>query len=72
MLLKLDLLFRGYFKNEDTLEALKTANEILNMQSDSNLDEPGQHMAASLDLYEQAAENYIADPLGAEPKTLNS
>ena len=56
-------LSRLFQKRGDTLEALKTANEILNMQSDSESDEPGQDMAASLDLYEQAAENYIADPL---------
>ena len=56
-------LSRLFQKRGDTLEALKTANEILNMQSGSEPDEPEQDMAASLDLYEQAAENYIADPL---------
>ena len=56
-------LSRLFQKRGDTLEALKTANEILNMQSGFEPDEPEQDMAASLDLYEQAAENYIADPL---------
>ncbi|QSH91701.1 tetratricopeptide repeat protein [Treponema medium] len=56
-------LSRLFQKRGDTLEALKTANEILNMQSGAESDEPEQDMAASLDLYEQAAENYIADPL---------
>lgn len=56
-------LSRLFQKRGDTLEALKTANEILNMQSGSESDEPEQDMSASLDLYEQAAENYIADPL---------
>jgi len=56
-------LSRLFQKRGDTLEALKTANEILNMQSGSESGEPEQDMAASLDLYEQAAEKYIADPL---------
>ena len=47
----------------DTLEALKTANDILNLQSGSKIDTHEQDIAAALDLYEQAAENYIADPL---------
>lgn len=56
-------LSRLFQKWGNTLEALKTANEILNLQSGSETDEHEQDMAASLDLYEQAAENYIADPL---------
>ena len=50
-------------KRGNTIEALKTANEILNLQSGSGADEYEQDLAASLDLYEQAAESYIADPL---------
>ena len=49
-------------KRGDTIEALKTANEILNLQSGSETDSHEQDLAASLDLYEQAAEHYIADP----------
>lgn len=56
-------LSRLFQKRGDTLEALKTANEILNMQSGFESDAPEQDIAASLDLYEQAAEKYIADPL---------
>ena len=50
-------------KRGDTLEALKTANDILNLQSGFEMDAHEQDLAASLDLYEQAAESYIADPL---------
>lgn len=56
-------LSRLFQKWGNTLEALKTANEILNLQSGSETDEHEQDMAASLDLYERAAESYIADPL---------
>lgn len=56
-------LSRLFQKRGDTLEALKTASEILNMQSGFEIGEHEQDMAASLDLYEQAAERYIADPL---------
>ena len=56
-------LSRLFQKRGNTLEALKTANEILNLQSGSETDEYEQDLAASLDLYEQAAERYIADPL---------
>ena len=56
-------LSRLFQKRGDTLEALKTANEILNLQSGSETEEHEQDIAASLDLYEQAAESYIADPL---------
>jgi len=50
-------------KRGDTIAALKTANEIVNMQSGFESDEPEQDLAASLDLYERVAEKYIADPL---------
>lgn len=54
---------RLFQKSGDTIEALKTANEILNMQSAA---EAGDHtigLAESLDLYEQAAQSYMVDPL---------
>ena len=54
-------LSRLFQKRGDTLAALETANEILNLQSSSETNE--DDMASSLDLYEQAAESYIADPL---------
>ena len=56
-------LSRLFQKRGDTIEALKTANEIINLQSGSETDEHEQDMAASLDLYEQAAESYTTDPL---------
>ena len=56
-------LARLFQKRGDTIAALETANEILNMQSGSETGEHEQDMAESLDLYEQAAENYIADPM---------
>ena len=56
-------LSRLFQKRGDTIEALKTASEIINLQSGSETDEHEQDMAASLDLYEQAAESYTIDPL---------
>ena len=56
-------LSRLFQKQGDTLEALKTANEILNLQSGSETTDHEQDIAASLDLYEQATKSYIADPL---------
>ena len=55
-------LSRLFQKSGETIEALKTANEILNMQSVSETVEQTQDLAETLDLYEQAAESYMADP----------
>ena len=56
-------LARLFQQQGDTIAALKTANEILNMQSGSESNESEHDLASSLDLYEQMAENYSADPL---------
>ena len=56
-------LARLFQQQGDTIAALKTANEILNMQSGSESNEAEHDLAASLALYEQMAENYSADPL---------
>lgn len=55
-------LSRLFQRSGETIEALKTANEMLNMQSVSETVEQTQDLAETLDLYEQAAESYMADP----------
>lgn len=56
-------LSRLFQKRGDTIEALKTANEILNLQSAGSIEDHTQGLAETLDLYEQAAESYTTDPL---------
>ena len=55
-------LSRLFQKSGDTIEALKTANEVLNLQSSTETDDHIQGLAESLALYEQAAESYVTDP----------
>ena len=49
-------------KHGNTLEALQTADEMVRLQSTGNTEDDIQGLADSLDLYEKAVENYIADP----------
>ena len=56
-------LARLFQQSGDTIEALQTANEILNLQSASETVDQTQKMAETLDLYEHAAESYMDDPL---------
>lgn len=56
-------LSRLFQKRGDTIEALKTANEMLNLQSAGTVDDHAHNLAETLDLYERAAESYMTDPL---------
>lgn len=55
-----------YQKHGNTLEALKTANDILNLQSTSTNATMIQGLAETLELYEQAAEHYMTDPMSTK------
>ncbi|MEL3905624.1 MAG: tetratricopeptide repeat protein [Treponema sp.] len=50
-------------KYGNTIEALKAADEMLNLQSTSSNQDMLDGLAETLDLYERAAESYMTDPL---------
>lgn len=56
-------LARLFQKHGNTIEALQTADEILNLQSTGKDEKHIQGIAEALDLYESAAQNYMTDPL---------
>ncbi|MGP1445477.1 tetratricopeptide repeat protein [Treponema sp.] len=55
-------LSKFFQKHGDTIESLKTANEILNLQSSGTVEDQAHNLAETIDLYERAAENYMTDP----------
>ncbi|MGP1576046.1 MAG: tetratricopeptide repeat protein [Treponema sp.] len=55
-------LSRFLHRHGNIVEALQTADEMVCLQSSSTAENDIQGLADSLDLYEKAVENYIADP----------
>ena len=56
-------LSRFFQKRGNTIEALQTANEMLNLQSAGTVEDHAHNLAETIDLYERAAESYMTDPL---------